>query len=255
MKKIAIIMAMQGEADPIIAALSLRAERSNQGEGWIAASAPPPRNDDRLPIRLFYGQLEHREIILATNGKDARTGADLIHSQPATLTTNHVIERFDPDLIISAGTAGGVSKHGAEIGDVYLSQGLVRYHDRRCPIHGLEACGVGGYATWDPPFEKGGQGGFFKRGRVSSGDSLYMGIEEQAQFDANEATVKDMEAAAVAWVASLYNKPFIAVKVITDLIDNSCKVEEQFLKNFELATQNLSKKIPELLLNLDSPLH
>ncbi len=231
MKKIAIIMAMQGEADPIIAALSLRAERSNP----------------RLPIRLFAGQAASREIILATNGKDLKTGADLIHSQPATLTAHHIIECFDPDLIISAGTAGGVSKHGAQIGDVYLSHGFVRFHDRRCPIPGLEAYGVGGYATWDPPFEKGGQGGFFKRGRVSSGDSLYMSIEEQVQFDANEATVKDMEAAAVAWVASLYNKPFIAVKAITDLIDCGHVIEEQFVTNFAIATRNLESGLCRFL--------
>ncbi len=231
MKKIAIIMAMQGEADPIIDALSLRAERSNP----------------RLPIRLFAGQEASREIILATNGKDSQTGADLIHSQPAILTTHHVIERFEPDLIISAGTAGGVSKHGAQIGDVYLSHGPVRFHDRRCPIQGLEKYGIGGYATWEPPFEKGGQGGFFKRGRISSGDSLYMSLEEQDQFDANEATVKDMEAAAVAWVASLYNKPFLAVKAITDLIDCGHVIEEQFVANFTVATKNLESGLCRLL--------
>ena len=231
MKKIAVIMAMQGEANPIIDGLSLRAAQSNP----------------RLPIRLYSGQTAYREIILATSGKDTRTGADLIHSQPATLTTHYVIERFDPDFIISAGTAGGVSKHGAQIGDVYLSLGSVRFHDRRCPIPGLHDYGVGGYPSWGTaPAEALAKAGF-KRGGVSSGDSLYMSREEQAQFDANEATVKDMEAAAVAWVASLYDKPFMALKAITDLIDCGHMIEEQFVANFSIATRNLESGLCKFL--------
>jgi 5'-methylthioadenosine nucleosidase len=38
---------------------------------------------------------------------------------------------------------------------------------------------------------------------------------------ANDASVKDMEAAAVAWVAELLHKPFLAVKVITDIVDGN----------------------------------
>ena len=36
---------------------------------------------------------------------------------------------------------------------------------------------------------------------------------------ANDASVKDMEAAAVSWVAEMLQKPFLAIKVITDIVD------------------------------------
>ena len=39
-----------------------------------------------------------------------------------------------------------------------------------------------------------------------------------------------MEAASVAWVAQLYNIPFIAIKAITDLIDGNSPTEEEFSK-------------------------
>lgn len=224
--KIAIIMAMQGEADPVIQKLGLKP---------IEVIRP------RLPVRLFMGSLGSKEICLAVNGKDPKHGVDLIHSQPAVLTANYVAENFSPDLMVSAGTAGGLQKRGAQIGDVYVSRGPVCFHDRRCPIPGFLNYGVGSYA----PLEFSVAG--FKFGRVSSGDSLYMSVEEQAQFEANDAEVKDMEAAAVAWVASLYEIPFVAVKSITDLIDDSHKVEEQFLKNFSLATANLSAGLCKFL--------
>ena len=51
--------------------------------------------------------------------------------------------------------------------------------------------------------------------------------------------VKDMEAGAVAWVASLYNIPLLCVKAITDLVDAGHSTPEQFNDNFLLATQRL----------------
>jgi len=34
-----------------------------------------------------------------------------------------------------------------------------------------------------------------------------------------DASVKDMEAAAIAWVAKLSNTPFFALKIVTDIVD------------------------------------
>ena len=219
-------MAMQKEAEPVIRKLKLTALTKKNG---------------KLPFKLFFGNLADMEIYLMVNGQDARHGIDLMGSQPATLATHYIAEGFSPDLIISAGTAGGLQSRGAEIGDIYLSNGPIRYHDRRYPMPDYREYGVGSY----PSFDASSLG--FKLGRVSSGDSLYMSTEESAQFEANEADVKDMEAAAVAWVASLHEIPFMAVKTITDLIDHPVKVEEQFVQNFEKAIGKLSDGLLELI--------
>ncbi len=34
-----------------------------------------------------------------------------------------------------------------------------------------------------------------------------------------QAAVKEMEAAAIAWVCGLYGKPLLCVKAITDIVD------------------------------------
>lgn len=43
------------------------------------------------------------------------------------------LQAFRPDLLISAGTAGGFKAQGGAIGDVYISK-AVMHHDRRIPI-------------------------------------------------------------------------------------------------------------------------
>ena len=41
-----------------------------------------------------------------------------------------------------------------------------------------------------------------------------------------QVAVKEMEAAAIAWVCSLYAKPLICVKAITDIVDGGRCVQE-----------------------------
>jgi Phosphorylase superfamily len=50
------------------------------------------------------------------------------------------LQAFKPDLLISAGTAGGFTAQGGAIGDVYISK-AVMHHDRRIPIPvGAQRC-------------------------------------------------------------------------------------------------------------------
>ena len=58
-----------------------------------------------------------------------------------------------------------------------------------------------------------------KTGVVSSGNSLNRGPEDRAALEASGACIKEMEGAAIAYVASLYSVPLLAVKAITDIVD------------------------------------
>ena len=47
----------------------------------------------------------------------------------------------------------------------------------------------------------------------------------------NEASVKDMEAAAIAWSVALHNRTtFLGVKVVTDIVDGDKPTQEEFLE-------------------------
>lgn len=74
-----------------------------------------------------------------------------------------------------------------------------------------------------------------------------MSSEEETQFHQNGASVKDMEAATVAWLADIHSVPFLSLKVVTDLIDNHERIENQFLKNFGIALENLKFQTSALL--------
>ena len=59
--------------------------------------------------------------------------------------------------------------------------------------------------------------------------------------------VKEMEAAAVAWVGSLHEIPVGAVKAITDLVDHPAPTAEQFTANLASAAAALQERAIGLL--------
>ncbi len=63
----------------------------------------------------------------------------------------------------------------------------------------------------------------------------------------NNASVKDMEAASIAWVMDLNNTPFFAIKVVTDIVDGDRPTEEEFLEHLSAASKSLQEKLPKVI--------
>lgn len=86
-----------------------------------------------------------------------------------------------------------------KIGSIYLCSTFVN-HDRRIPIPGFDKFGVGKMETVEihkELFEEVGA----EDGVVSSGNSLDMCKEDEGYLKENKATCKDMEGAAIAYIA------------------------------------------------------
>jgi Phosphorylase superfamily len=66
-------------------------------------------------------------------------------------------------------------------------------------------------------------------------------------FDLLDASVKDMEAAAIAWAADLSKTPFIALKVVTDIVDGDRPAEEEFFENLATAAASLQVMVPKVI--------
>lgn len=66
------------------------------------------------------------------------------------MSTYAAISVFKPDLVISAGTAGGFSELGAGIGDVYISTKCV-FHNRLIPIAVSSSLGTSGADEVETP--------------------------------------------------------------------------------------------------------
>ena len=228
-KHIALLMAMQDEAQGLIDDLGLQLDTQLL--------------DNELPMRLYVGSYKGLQLSLLLSGKDERYGVDNIGTQAATLSAYAAIRDIKADVLISAGTAGGFAdlpgNKGADIGRVYLSDEQLVFHDRRVPIPGFAESGVGHFpclnvrnmaAALNLPY-----------GVVSSGSSLEKSAKDVEVIERYGAVAKEMEAAAIAWVASLYKKPFFAIKSITNLLDRPGASEDLFLQNLHTASAELKK--------------
>lgn len=226
-QNILILVAMEVEAKAIIKKLNL-----------------VPINDyfdSDLPMQAYQSvSATPLKITLVYSGKCKTFKVDRIGKEPAVLMAWESIKIFKPDLIINAGTAGGFKHKGASIGDVYIGSSL-KYHDRLFHINEFIGYGIGTYASHDLTDIANKIG--LKSGVVSTGNSLMPSQEESEQMEKNNADVKEMEAAAIGEVASLKNIPMIAIKTVTDFVDSDCSTQEQFLKNYKIALQNLSQKL------------
>lgn len=224
--RVALLFAMQAEALPLLRALGFESSAST---------------DPRLGFVRYAGDHRSLDLLVSTNGKDPRHGVDQIGTQAAVLNAYLTLEAHRPDLCINAGTAGGFVKRGAKIGDVILSHGTVRYHDRRIPIPGFDAYGVGSYPSLILPAVAARLG--LREGAISTSDSLDATTECHTRMDEHETHAKEMEAAAVAWVCSKLGVPFVAMKAITDLVDGGQATEAEFLANLQHASDRLCDRV------------
>ncbi|BHH85608.1 hypothetical protein LA52FAK_38970 [Desulforhopalus sp. 52FAK] len=203
-----------------------------------------------VPFEVYEGKLERTQLSLLVSGTDPHHGVDNVANVPATLMTYLAIEKYNPDLVVNVGTAGGIAERGCEIGDVYLSSGLFTFHDRRIPLPRFEQYGLGQYTSYDTSvISKELQ---LKTGSVSTGNSLDLLEKDMQLIKKSGAIIKDMEAAAIAWVCQTLSVPLMSIKAITDLIDKSTPTEIQFMENLHQAVTNLQIKTVEVLELLDS---
>jgi 5'-methylthioadenosine nucleosidase len=98
---------------------------------------------------------------------------------------------------LNAGACGGFKRDGAGVGDVFLTTGVAN-HDRRIPIPGFDAAHrIGKLETLDASAMANDLG--HKTGVFATGNCLGKTDEDDEITTENDATVKDMEAAAIAW--------------------------------------------------------
>lgn len=227
-----MVVAMEAEARPIVAALGARETFGH-----------PP-----LPMRVLGAVHAGLDVRIAINGRDRRYGADSIGTVPAALTTHVAIETWRPDLVVSAGTAGGWRRQGTAIGDVFLAWDRFVFHDHRIDLPVFSAMSTADIPAAD--LREIAADLALRLGVVTTGDSLDESPEDRRRIMDSGAAVKDMEGAAVAWVASLHDVPVTAIKAVTDLVDDPSPTAEQFTANLEMASNALRHATSALLTRL-----
>ncbi|XP_039045130.1 5'-methylthioadenosine nucleosidase-like isoform X3 [Hibiscus syriacus] len=172
-----------------------------------------------VPWVHYHGTYKDIVIHLVWPGKDLSLGVDNIGTVSASLVTYASIQALQHDLIINAGTAGGF-----KVFDLY---------------------GVGSRQTFPTPNLLKTLN--LKSGKLSTGDSLDMTPQDETSITANDATVKDMEGAALAYVADLLKVPVIFVKAVTDIVDGDKPAAEEFLQNLVAVTAALDEAVDQIV--------
>ncbi|CAN6688059.1 unnamed protein product [Malus baccata var. baccata] len=172
-----------------------------------------------VPWVRYHGSYKDLKINLVWPGKDSSLGVDCVGTVSASLVTYASIQALQPDLIINAGTAGGF-----KVFDLY-GVGL------------RQACA-------SPNLQKELN---LKVGKLSTGNSLDMSPQDEASIMANDATIKDMEGAAVAYVADMLKVPILFVKAVTDIVDGEKPTAEEFLQNLAAVTAALEEKVTQVI--------
>lgn len=225
-----LLYAMQDEALPLIRRLELADKQF---------LAPP------MPMRWYDGKVGSLRIDVVVLGADRRFGIDCIGTQPAAVAAQLILDRLRPDLLINAGTAGGFIKRGGRIGKVYLTGGPFCFHDRRIALPPFEPYADGGWQLCDVSTWADALG--LEQGSVSTGNSLDMNADDAQRIERVAAIAKDMESAAIAWVADQHQTPMCAVKAITDLVDGEHPTHEEFERHLHTASEALSEALQRLL--------
>mmetsp|Transcript_5377 Transcript_5377/g.8489 ORF Transcript_5377/g.8489 Transcript_5377/m.8489 type:complete len:250 (-) Transcript_5377:72-821(-) len=236
-KHVLVVIVMEAEAAPFVEHLGL---------GKVDGYFPP-----HTPFVCFSGEHLNVKVTLLTVGKDTvyGTGMDNIGTTPASLGTFLALSKSEADgnpvdLLLNAGTCGGFHRKGGSIGDVYLTSG-VAHHDRRIPIPGFDVYGTGKLTTLDPTAMAAALG--YKVGICTTGNSLDWVEKDDELMKENDASVKDMEAAAIAWICKMHDVPYLGVKVITDIVDGPHATEKEFLENLHSAARSLQGALPKVL--------
>ena len=240
-------------AERVVIVMAMRAEAAPLGDALDARPVAVPGWADSLPVQLFEAQPDRARprVLLALNGIDPSCGVDCIGSTAAAITTQVALcaaaDRFDgpSDLVLSVGTAGGWERHGTSIGDVYMAWDRFVSHDRRIDLPRFDEYGVGNHRAADLRSHAAALG--CRLGIITTGDSLDESADDATRIAASAAQVKDMEAAAVAWIAGLHRVPVSAVKAITDLVDSPVATPEQFTENLTMAAARLQVTTLQLL--------
>ncbi len=167
---------------------------------------------------FIEGQIVNRDVILVKSG---------IGKVNAAIATTILLTKFNPDVVLNTGSAGGF-KESLEIGTVVISN-EVRHHDVDVTAFGYEIGQVPGHPAAyiaDPALVDIARAAVDEVGRhahttglIASGDTFMSDSNyvEQVREQFPTMIAAEMEAAAVAQVCHQFGTPFVVIRALSDI--------------------------------------
>lgn len=228
--KIGIIGAMAEE-------LRLLREEMTDCQEWSEAGAT-----------FINGKLKEKEVVVVQSG---------IGKVLAAVTTTLLISRYEVDVIINTGSAGGIGT-GLKIGDVVISNKLA-YYDADVTAFGYAMGQMAGMplyyeadATLVTKTLEAAENHQLttKVGLIVTGDTFVNTQEKIKEIKGYfpDVLANEMEGAAIAHVAHQFSKPFVVIRAMSDVGDESASV------NFDEFILEAGRKSAEMTMALVSSL-
>jgi adenosylhomocysteine nucleosidase len=178
--------------------------------------------------KIYEGKVGENEVFMACSG---------IGKVNAAACAQKLIDCYGVDFIVNMGIAGGIS-HDLKTLDVVIGS-EVFYHDFT-PFNRVFKCDEKLIETAKKVCEESTVVDNFYVGRIASGDCFVEASETKARILELGGICCEMEGAAIGHVSHLNGVPFLIVRSISDLADESA---EMSYEEFERKASQQSNRI------------
>jgi len=223
---IGFVVAMEKECNTLINALQNKEEYKCAGKQFVK------------------GIFNNQDIILAISG---------IGKVNSALTTQLLIDKFCPNLIINFGLAGGKKDSDLHAGDIVLLDKICQYD---FDLSEVDDVNIGYMQDYNTTYYSTDyslyNGNAFKIRTGATGDRFtsqkyFLDIIRQLN-----AQVVDMEACAIAQVCQANDISFISIKLISDVDGVDGNIFEQYKNNVKTINNKFVSAISEILDNINN---
>ena len=203
-------------------------------------------------------EIKHGELLINTgklHGHNVIVVKSGVGKVNAALCTQYIIDKFEPDYIINTGIAGGVAT-GLQVGDIVAGSELVQYDFDVSAIgyaKGYMCTGINpdkptvfySDKTLIAEFEKAAKGSLNVHiGVIASGDTFVSDKNKKKEIkETFNASAVEMEGCAIAQTATVNKVPFVIVRAISDLADDTAAQDHEFVETemAELSSSAIEK--------------
>ena len=183
----------------------------------------------RANLVFNEGEINNKQVVLVQSG---------IGKVNAAICATILINDFKITHLINSGVAGGLNEK-LHLFDIVVSSDVV-HHDVDAVAFGYDICRIPGLETTYFPadkklisiakkaFEKGSFSQHIHEGRVATGD-VFVNSDERKKYikEICNPYCVEMEGAAIAQTCWLFSVPFVIIRCISDMAENTDEVYEE----------------------------
>lgn len=183
----------------------------------------------------YKGTVYSKEVVVAISG---------VGKVNAGLTTQMLIDKFSPELVINFGTAGGMNS-SVKVGEYYLIEKCAQFDFDLSELDNVPVGYIQDYDTVLFPTYTEFNVNLLK-GRVASADRFNDDPNDIKLINDMTCSIRDMEGGAIGQVCLANNVKLIMIKGITDVY-GSQTAKEQFLANLRFISDGFGDIICNLI--------